>query len=348
LSTPLRPPSHGTGSSRSDRESWDTFTPTRPFQAFWVSLGVLTALPGLAATFLRVHPPSDDVFALVAAFISYGVLAYLFSTLCFLIALLRARRRAALAVLTALSAGLLGCHLIWLAPLFVADHRPATAAGFTVMSLNTRNGAADPREVSEQAGQADLVVLLEATPTLLDDLRPYGWDRRFPYSAGVLKGTVGDTILYSRFPLSEQALLPHSEFQQWIATAQVPAFGPVRVVAAHPCNPFCGSNQFAREHQQLRTAVDANLGAPLLVAGDLNAVDDHAPMRALRRDGLTSVTDIVGAGWLPTYPANRSIPPLLPIDHVLVNRFLTATSVQRFDIRGTDHLGLLARINGAA
>jgi hypothetical protein len=54
----------------------------------------------------------------------------------------------------------------------------------------------------------------------------------------------------------------------------------------------------------------------------------------------------VGAGWLPTYPANRVIPPLLPIDHILLNRFLTATSLTSFDVDGTDHRGLLAQIAG--
>ena len=76
-------------------------------------------------------------------------------------------------------------------------------------------------------------------------------------------------------------------------------------------------------------------GRPLIVAGDFNAVDDHGPMRALTHDGLESATDIVGAGWLPTYPANRRFPPLIPIDHVLVNKLLTASSDQH--VQGGRH-----------
>jgi endonuclease/exonuclease/phosphatase family metal-dependent hydrolase len=59
---------------------------------------------------------------------------------------------------------------------------------------------------------------------------------------------------------------------------------------------------------------------------------------------MKSVIDILGAGWLPTYPANRTIPPLLPIDHILVSPQLTATSVARFSVPGSDHLGLKAKI----
>jgi endonuclease/exonuclease/phosphatase (EEP) superfamily protein YafD len=309
-----------------------------------VALGVLALLPGLAATGLRIAAPTDDIPALFASFVAYGVVAYLLSTALFLIALVRARRRGALAVVAALSACLLGCHIAWLAPFFVSDHRLPTSPSFTVMSLNTLHGRADPRAIAQQAGTADVVVLLEATDGLVEELQQLSWGDRFPYSVGVLSGEVGDTVMYSRFPLSDGSRLPASEFQQWIATADVPRIGPVRIIAAHPCNPYCGSNQFRSDHQRLQAAVQANLESPLIVAGDLNAVNDHAPLRALRADGMKSVTDILGAGWLPTYPANRTIPPLLPIDHILVSPQLTATSVARFSVPGSDHLGLKAEI----
>ena len=83
------------------------------------------------------------------------------------------------------------------------------------------------------------------------------------------------------------------------------------------------------------------------MAGDFNAVPDHGPMQRLRRIGLRSVSDIVGAGWQPTFPSGRRvIPPLLPIDHVLVNDRLTATSVTTFEVRGTDHRGILTTLAG--
>lgn len=325
---------------------WDSFVPARRYQSLWVGLGVLSGLPGLAATALRLTGPTDDIPAMVASFASYGVLAYLVALPCFTIALVRARRRTVLAVISTLCAGLLACHLAWLAPFFVSDDRPATTPSFTLLSLNTLHGTANQDDLLREAREADVVVLLEATPPLVDGLRSRGWNARFPYSVGALGTELGDTLLYSRFPLSDQALLPTSEFQQWVASVDVPRVGAVRIIAAHPCNPFCPRHEFRTEHEQLQTATVANLGHPLVVVGDLNAVDDHAPMRALRRVGLESVTDILGAGWLPTYPANRAVPPLLPIDHILVDRFLTATSVRRVHVRDTDHLGLVAQLAG--
>jgi endonuclease/exonuclease/phosphatase (EEP) superfamily protein YafD len=118
-------------------------------------------------------------------------------------------------------------------------------------------------------------------------------------------------------------------------------------MAVHPCNPYCGRNRWSAEHDVLRDAVIDNLDQPLIVAGDFNAVDDHGPMQALRRAGLKSATDVAGAGWIPTYPADGPLPPLLPIDHVMINSDLTATSISSFAINGTDHRGLFATLAGA-
>jgi endonuclease/exonuclease/phosphatase (EEP) superfamily protein YafD len=329
--------------------SWDSPAPPARSVAAFTALGALLAIPGLIATFLRIVPPSDDATALVAAFISYGLFGYALALLCFGIALVTSRRKAALAVVTAVLAGLLALQLSWLAPLFVPDDRPATSRSFTVFSLNLYQGLAEPQEVAQQAARADVVILVEATPEALQALKAFDWDARFPYSVGDANDDgVSDTAIYSRFPLSDSASLPPTSFQQYVTTVSVPDLGDVRVISAHPCNPYCGFGRWASEHAVLRAAVQENLRERLLVAGDFNAVDDHGPIRALVRDGLTSATDIVGAGWLPTYPANRTLPPLLPIDHVMVNDRLTATSISTVRIKGTDHRGLVATIAGAS
>lgn len=328
-------------------KSWDSPTqPVRAAVAFTV-LGGLLAIPGLIATLLRLVPPSDDPTALVAAFISYGVFGYALAFACFSIALVVSRRKVALAAVTAVVLGLLVLHLSWLAPLFVPDDRPATTRSFTVFSLNLYHGLADSEEVAIQATRADVVIFAEATPQALLALKAFGWDAQFPYSVSDFEDDADEnTAIYSRFPLIDSAPLTPTSFQQYVTTAKVPELGAVRIIAAHPCNPYCGEGRWATEHAVLRAAVRSNLDEPLLVAGDLNAVQDHGPIRALVRDGLTSATDIVGAGWLPTYPANRRLPPLLPIDHVMVNDRLTATLISTVEISRTDHLGLIAAIAG--
>ncbi|HET9872636.1 MAG TPA: endonuclease/exonuclease/phosphatase family protein [Propionibacteriaceae bacterium] len=310
-----------------------------------MGLGLVVLPPGLAATALRVFPAESNLTAMLTSFVSYGIVAYGMALLFLLIALVRARRRTLLVVLTALTAAMLGCHLIWLAPLFVADHRPATTAPFTVLSLNLLGGNADSEQLMSQAAAVDVAVLLETTPTALRRLEALGWDRRFPYAAGGSERFSSGSAIYSRYPLTDQEVIPTS-FPQRAATAAIPGIGQVRIVAVHPCNPFCGEGTWLAEHEQLRSVAAAHRGQPLVLAGDFNAVEDHLPLRRLRADGLVSATDLLGAGWLPTYPANRAVPPVIPIDHVLLSPELTATALSRFAVSGTDHLGLITSVAG--
>ena len=327
--------------------AWDS-RPSRPrFQGLLCTIAALALLPAIAATLMRVIPPADDQTARVAAFISYGLLGYLIALGCLLIVVARARHRFVIAVITVAVALLTLCHLAWLGPLFVNDHRAAGTPKFRLMSLNMHNGGADSGKVAQRAERADIVILVEATPSALQDLKPFGWDERFPYSLGDPKDGFTNTAVYSRFPLRQSNLIGTTSYQQWETTVRIPKVGSIRLMAVHPCNPYCGGDRWSAEHQLLHEAVIDNLDQPLIVAGDFNAVDDHGPMQALRHLGLKSATDVAGAGWLPTYPADEPFPPLLPIDHVMINKELTASSVTSFAIPGTDHRGLFATLAGA-
>jgi len=300
----------------------------------------------VSTTVMRLVPPTDDATALLASFIAYGVIGYAFALLCLVVALVRARRRLALGICATVVALLTALHLAWLGPLFVPDHRVPRTSPFTVLSLNMYVGSADPADVAEAARQADIVILVEVTPGALRALEGRAWDQRFRYSVGGTQKGVGGTAVYSRFPLSQARLIGPTEFQQWALVVDVPGLGSVRLVAVHPCNPYCGGGRWRSDHQLINDAVAQDRNAPIIVAGDFNAVPDHGPMQQLRRMGLRGVDDVAGAGWLPTFPANRRIPPLLPIDHVLVNDRLTATSARTVAVDGTDHLGLITTLAG--
>jgi endonuclease/exonuclease/phosphatase (EEP) superfamily protein YafD len=245
-----------------------------------------------------------------------------------------------------LTALLTAGHLAWLAPLFVADGRPVTTEPFTVLALNVRVGEADPTVLADLADRADVVVLVEVTPAAMAELAAEGWDDRFPYAVGDPRSESSNTAVFSRFRLGEGRLLGRSNFSQWSVAIEVPDVGLVRLLAVHPCNPYCGGGRWHTEHEVIRAAVAAHGNGPLVVAGDFNAVAEQRPMRQLHRLGLRSATDLAGAGWLPTYPMGGRLPPLLPIDHVLVNERLTATALTAVTVPGTDHRGLLATIAG--
>ena len=197
-----------------------------------VVLGLLSMIPASVATGLRIVPPTDELPALLASFIPYGLLFWLPSALFLTIAAVRARR-------------------------------------------------------SRTFSRVSLLLLALVT------------------TAGLL-------------------------------------------VSVHPCNPYCGPGLWPAEHTELRNWMDRQDDLATVVAGDFNAVDDHGPMRALYADGWRSAAHLAGAGFIRTYPANRRFPPLIGIDHVLLNNKLTAISFETFDVPGTDHLGVRAVITGTS
>ena len=332
--------------------TWDSSSTraARPLQGWLVSIGLLALAPALLATGLRLFPPTTDRAALFASFIPYGLIGYFVATPCLVIAFLRARgARVALGLLSLVTVAGLIYQLSGVVPLYVRDDRPVTTAPFTLISLNMHKGDADPAGLARQARTADIVVLVEATTDGVARLGRYDWNERFRYVSGSTEQGGPGSVIYSRFPLSDGGPLPDSSFQQWVATADVPEIGPVRILAVHPCNPYCGDGKWDAEHADLEQAARAQRqDRPLILAGDFNAIDDHGPMMALYRAGLKSATDVAGGGWLPTYPANSRVPPLLPIDHVLINNRLTATAAGTFRIRGTDHLGLQVVLAGTS
>ena len=327
--------------------AWDTAEPGRRGQAALVTTGVMLLVPALVLTLLRVFPPLDDAPALVASFVPAAVPLLLVALACLTTALVRARRRAPLGTLVGLVALLLGAQLVGQLPFYLPNDRPVAEPTFTLLSLNTLKGQADPDQLRAAADRADVVILVETLPAVVDALDRRGWRERFPHTAGVFESHVTNTIVFSRYPLRDSERFGDSEFHQWATTVAVPGVGDIRLLAVHPCNPYCGQNRWANDHADLRRVVQQNRALPLVVAGDFNAVPDHGPMQDLRRLGLQSAADLLGAGWAPTYPANRLLPPLLTIDHVLLDDRLAAASLERVSVTGTDHLGLLTQVGRA-
>jgi endonuclease/exonuclease/phosphatase family metal-dependent hydrolase len=167
----------------------------------------------------------------------------------------------------------------------------------------------------------------------------------FPYLTEEVQPKSSSSMVLSRFPLSEEKKLD-SFLPQLSVAVDVPEIGQINLISAHPCNPYCTDGLWAEEHQQLLDRAESLPDRPTVIAGDFNAIRDHGPMRELEDHGFTSATDIVGAGWQPTFPANRWYPPIVQIDHVMVSSELTATRVDTFSVARTDHLGLLADLAG--
>jgi endonuclease/exonuclease/phosphatase family metal-dependent hydrolase len=144
-----------------------------------------------------------------------------------------------------------------------------------------------------------------------------------------------------------------------VVTVQTPQLGNIDVLALHPTPPY-QKGGWTADYKRITTYIRDHYSAgaaarnSVIIAGDLNATLDHAPIRRIRAMGFADAADQLNLGFQPTWPApgsvrrfGISIPPLVQIDHVMTSPALVATSLTTFHSEGTDHLGLLARVQRA-
>jgi endonuclease/exonuclease/phosphatase (EEP) superfamily protein YafD len=317
-----------------------------------VAAGLLCAGAAALTTAARYLPPTSaptapDTWGVVTAFTDYGLAGYAAALVLLGLGLVLRRSRTGLG-LTVLALVLSVLHASWVGPAFVPGPRPAgSGPTIRVLAANLYFGRADPAAVAAAARAADVLVLTEVTAPARQRLRDLGVEQDLPYAGGgelPTRGAAG-TLVLSRFPVRATEPLPSEvEHQNWLVTLDVAGFGPVQVAAVHPSPPRQGRTVWAADHRLLRAALARGSG-PTIVAGDFNAVPSHWPMRRLRADGFRTSVDLAGAGWQPTWPADRSgLPPVVAIDHVLLSPEFTATAAGVQRIPGSDHLAVTATV----
>jgi endonuclease/exonuclease/phosphatase (EEP) superfamily protein YafD len=124
--------------------------------------------------------------------------------------------------------------------------------------------------------------------------------------------------------------------------------GPTGLLAVHPRPPTGSAEQWRADQVVLRDAARSATG-PTVVAGDLNATMDHAPMRELVGRGYRDAATAARSRWQPTWPAagevsrfGLPVPSLLPIDHVMTRGGPHAVRTRTVTVSGTDHRALIA------
>ena len=236
-------------------------------------------------------------------------------------------------------------------PLYFSSGRtPPDSVAIRVLTANL-HGAADPEAlVSIGRRDADLVVVQELTPELAAAVGRLGLESDFPYrSVEARRGSAG-VGLWSRYPITGSSRDPRYELGLLTASLRVPGTSADTVVlAVHLVGPWPQPidgwrEDISRFPDSLRVAADGAGAGAVIAAGDFNATADMQPFRRLLQGGFTDAVDQSGAGFTPTFPSNRSVPPLIGIDHILTLNS-TASELQTVRIPGSDHLGLTAVIN---
>lgn len=290
------------------------------------------------------HWRSADPTVLVLATFAFAAWLWCFVAL---VAALRARS----VVLTVLSLALVAAGAVQYGPLVgpsrdFDDDDPAAGVPLRVMVQNLEYGRAAPHDVvrAVRTGGVDLLMTVEATPESADALRTAGLTGLLPHEATDTAAGPRGVAVWSRYPLSAPDRVPGFSLGVLRTDMEGPT-GPVTVVAVHPVAPVSDEARAVEEADRLRSYLGSLPGpAPVVVGGDFNATWDHVRFRELRGLGYTDSVSAGRDGWVPTWPANRRLPPLIGIDHILARGAVGVGETSTVGVDRTDHLGVQATV----
>ena len=213
-----------------------------------------------------------------------------------------------------------------------------------VLSANIHHGTAEPAALVTLVERLhpDLLSIQELTPGFARGLRANGIGRQLPYGIVSLRPDWGGRGVYSRLPLRplREGRISGTDLPR--LAAELPDGRVVRIVDVHPHTPVSGPE--ARWRHALERLPSAGAGPPWVLVGDFNATLDHDALRAVLDRGYSDAGDMTGKGLEPTWPTDRTMPPLITIDHVLADRRLGVADYEVNDLPGSDHRAIYAQL----
>ncbi len=230
----------------------------------------------------------------------------------------------------------------------VVGCEPATSDdAFSIYSHNVwwQRGESDPIARSIDASDADILVLQEVWPSLLDELAAHPLltgDYRYRASEPSDQDVNGLAV-WSRFPISEAALEQLDDSTPVLRTTIEGPTGPFRLGAIHVTSPTSGAGTAAWD-QQLDQLSRADTSSPALLVGDFNATDDHEQFRAILESGWTDAHGPKGCGLDATWPNARIWPTVLRLDHVLATEHFEVLAMDVGDNATSDHRPVIATL----
>ncbi|MGH3734921.1 MAG: endonuclease/exonuclease/phosphatase family protein [Micromonosporaceae bacterium] len=311
-------------------------------RGIWARL--VTAALGLAVAglglFVVVRLLGWDGFTPLAQLMSFT--PYLVPVAVLLVLVVAAMRRWRTGIAAGLVAGVL---VALVAPRAIGGEAPLPAGGvpLRVMTANLWHGnATDELMALVRREQPDLLSIQECTQESLAALEAAGLRELLPYVAARPRPGVAGTALYGRAAfIGLRTSDPESRFD--MARARTVHRGvTLDVVAAHPTPPVPYGDAVTDWRTELSRLPrpDRDDAVVSLLAGDLNATLDHAPLRRLLATGYTDAADAIGEGLAVTWQAGWV--PAVTIDHILVEDGTGVRAVRVHRVGGSDHRAVVA------
>lgn len=261
------------------------------------------------------------------------------------IALWKSQRSMALAgaVLSATQLALLIGTVGWHGPQAI----PSSSFPLRVVSANVLYTNPAIRQLGDEiaAEGADVVVLQEVTGRVLGELEDSALWRDYPYRATAPEPLFHGAATFSKFPIITDSTLDVAGYPMLVTDIQTPA-GPVRFVNVHTVAPLAtvDAHVWAQQFGEMKL-IAQNSPHPIVLAGDFNATTDHSPMERILDASLRDVFREAGSGVGSTWPQWDSlVPPLMRLDHVLVDSSIDSGEIVDRASIGSDHRRLIAEI----
>lgn len=250
------------------------------------------------------------------------------------------KRRWLLATAAAvLSAG----NVVWLSRQFESGHQrcaPPRAVTLRLVSANILFNNPDVGNLGRDlaATDADVILLQEVSMENFAKLRMSGLFEAYPRQVWNDLHTIYSSAILSRLPITNEKAIDVAGQRMGQATIATVA-GPVRLINVHTTAPETASKTAQWRSQLLGLAGlrDRRFRA-VIMAGDFNATDDHAPFTELTSSGLRDAFGEAGRGTGATWPQWKGpVMPMMRLDHVLVDDGVIVLSADVQANRGSDH-----------
>ncbi|MFD0890228.1 endonuclease/exonuclease/phosphatase family protein, partial [Streptosporangium algeriense] len=252
------------------------------------------------------------------------------------------RRRAATAVALVTTAAL-GFSVL---PRAFASAQPSSGAPLRVLTLNMLFGHADPGAVMDLVRRLrpDVLSAQELTPGMVEELDAAGLKDVMSHRVLQTAWSASGSGTFSRYPLTPlENLFRPIGHNMPAAVLNVPGAGDIEIVNVHPFPPL--GSQVHEWSAAFASFPAASPDRLRIFAGDFNASLDHAAMRRFISRGYADSADLAGQGLVPTWPVNNRIPPVITIDHVVVDQRIGVREVSVHTVPGTDHRAVFADLS---
>lgn len=255
--------------------------------------------------------------------------------------------------LSVFSLFIIGCHWMWLAPDFVRDRRfDGKTSAFAssenasnhirifFMNVRASNLEFEPMLKEIEAANPDVIVGVEFTWPWRQAFRHAGITEKYPHNNSQKMGEIDRTFYYSRLPVQREAEERIAGRVCALLNISV-GTGSLNIVGLHSPRPTSwGIGDYDVFWERTLRLIDET-PHPLVVVGDFNATQYSSIYQKLKESGLRNAHDVLGRGYVTTWPNWAEPVPPIRIDQAFLSPEVNCVEISEGQGHGSDHKPLI-------